>query len=331
MLLLVDVLLLALAWGIGRYLTAAGQEERRRAEEVATAKLAEVGLQANGDVLTKFVARTLGDVDVVLRNAKSVTRPGAPEPTGEACVARVAVRLDDQIVCKASEADLVMGPLPAVPRVRTGHGTFDEAYAVFVGAVGEVPAGSYRAAPGPGGASWAQPAILEGLMELDLLWMRVQDGEADLVFPPLAIEDVGRAAALAAAIEQAAIGGPTPVLARGARAPWQPWKDLKDSVNTVWVAGLLFGVAPVGLLLGFAPPLRELGATLACGVGGRLVTTSFSDGSSVSYGMQCHDAAGRSLALYWLTSGLFGLGMVVLIGCCVLLVRRWTESGPKGA
>lgn len=258
MLLLIDVVLLALAWGIGRYLITIDQGERRRAEEVANAKLAEVGLQANGDVLTKYVARTMGDVDVVVRNPKSVTRPGAPEPTGEACVARVALRLDDQIVCKASEADLVMGPLPAVPRIRTGHGAFDEAYAVFVGVAGEAPAGSYRAAPAPGGASWAQPAILEGLMELDLLWMRVQDGQADLAFPPLAIEDVGRVAALAAAIEHAAVGGPTPVLARGPRLPWRAREDVKEKLGMVWGAAALIGVAPVGVAIGSVPAIEQL-------------------------------------------------------------------------
>lgn len=318
MLLLIDVVLLALAWIISRSLRRAGRDERRQAEADAAAKLTEAGLGANGDLLGAFNARPLEGVDVVVKNRQSQTRPGASEPTGTACIARVEVALEDQIVCKVSEADLVMGPLPAVPRVRTGHAPFDEAYTVFVGSAGGAPSGSYRAAPVAGGASWAQPPILEALLELDLLWLRVQEGRAELAFPPLEVEDVARAVAIAIAIEHAAIGRPYPALARGPRTLRPPWRDVGNAVGEVWGAGLLFGIAPVGVVLSFVPPLRNLNAEIVCGPGDRIVTVSAGDGAT----LECANHPEKSLILHWLSGGLLGLGVVVLIGLFLTIASR---------
>lgn len=321
MLLLIDIALLALAGIITHFLVRAGRDARRRVEADAAAKLAEAGLRADGDLLGKFVARPVEGVEVVLENRTFQTRPGATEPTEKTCVARIAVPLADQIVCKVSEADLVMGPLPAAPRVRTGHAPFDDVYAIFVGSGGAAPpSGSYRAPPMASDTPWAQPALLEALLELDLLWLRAQEGRVDLVFPPLEAEDVGRAAALAIAFAKAAAGSSVPPLARGPRVIQLAWKDMGDTVGVIW--GL--SVFP-GMMLGavvFAPVLRNLDAERWCGSGDRIIKTSFDDGNSVSYGLACQSHPEKSLFMHWLGSAVFALGIFVLSAITVVIARR---------
>lgn len=320
MLLLIDFALLALAVIFTKFMNRRGQASRRRAEADAAARLAAAGLQAKGELLGTFVARPVDGLEVVLTNRTPQTRPGASEPTGTACVARIAVPLVDQIVCKAAEADLVMGPLPAVPRVRTGYAPFDDVYAVFVGVAGGAPdGGSYRAAPVAGDIPWAQTPLLESLLELELHWLRVQEGRADLVFPALEIEDVGRAAALAAAVEHAAAGRPAPVLTRGPRIIRPPRGDVGVWTALAWGLGVFPGLL-VGMLLTFAPPLQDLDAWV-CGAGDRIITASSDLGDGTSYGCRCAGHPENSLALHYLGSGLLGMALVVLIGLGVTYAR----------
>jgi hypothetical protein len=318
MLLLIDAALLALATILSFLLRRAGREERRRAEAEATAELTEAGLRAEGKVLGGYVARPIDGADVVLTNRTSPTRPGAVESIGSACVVTVAAPLPDQLVCKASEADLVMGPLPAAPRLRTGYAPFDEAHAVFVGAADREVSASYRDAPESSAIPWARPPLLDALLDLELLWMRVREGRAELVFPPLEPVDVGRAAALAIAVGQTAQGKPAPALARGPRATRAPLRDAAFAVTVAWVAGLLVGIAPVGILLCFLSPLRVLDAELVCGPGDRIVTVSAGEGAT----LECDGHPDRFLALHWLGGGLLGLSLVVLVGLGIVLVRR---------
>ncbi len=232
MLWFIDTALLALAAIATRFLLRIAREAE------AKAKLTEAGLQVvRGDLLGTFVVRLLEGVEVVLTNRMPQTRPGASEPIGATCVARVAVPLVDQIVCKTSEAALVMGPLPSAPRIHTGFASFDHGYAVFVGSAGGAEGGSYRAAPMASDVPWAQVPVLARLQELDLLWMRVHDGYADLVFPPLDIEGVVRAVALAVAVAYAAAGLSIPTLTHRPRTALPPSKGVRDRIKLVWVLG----------------------------------------------------------------------------------------------
>jgi len=317
-LLLIDVTLLVLAWVVSHLLRREGQRARERAEADAARSLAVAGLRANGDLLGAFVARPEEGVDVILTNRKPQTRPGATEPTGDMCVVRLAVPLEDQIVCKVAETEMVMGPLPAVPPTRTGYPPFDDTYALFVGPAAGAPSGSYREAPVAGSTRWAQTPLLDGLLDLDLLWLRVQDGHAELAFPPLEVEDVARAAALAVAIEHAARGRPLPALPRGPRTIRPPWQDVGSSVGAAWGAGVVVGLAPVGVILSFVSPLRRLDAELSCGPGDQIVTVSAGDGAS----LECANHPEKWLALHWLGSGLLGLSVVVLVGLCIIAARR---------
>jgi hypothetical protein len=241
MLILIDLVLLALAGLASMLLLRRARAWRRRARAQAEDAVDAAGLQASGDMLGIFEARSGEGVSVALTNGAAHTRPGDSAPTPDLCVARIAVPLADQIVCKASEADRILGALPAVPRLRTGYSPFDDAYAVFVGTSGGRTAGSYRAAVMEGDTPWAQAPVLDGFLDLDLRWMRVHEGVADIVFPVLAIEDVVRATRLALAVERAAIGKPVPPLAPGPRAIRQGWWEAGKKLASIWAFSVFWG------------------------------------------------------------------------------------------
>ncbi len=244
MLFTIDAVLLAIAAVATPLVARAVRADRRRAEADAAAKFAPAGLLANGDLLGCFVARPLEGTDVIVTDRTRHMRPGAKPPGDEVCLAVLDLPLVDHIVCRAADADAVMGPLPAVPRLHTGHAPFDGEYAVFVGVTGNAqPAGSYRAAPVASDVPWALLVVLDRFMELGLSWMRVRDGRAELAFPPLEVEDVGRAAALALAIEPIARGGPVPALVRGPRV-------LRPERGSRLQIGNWFGIVPTSALVG---------------------------------------------------------------------------------
>ena len=162
----IDVVLLAVAGLASMILILRGREARRLAKARTQVALAESGIQASGNLLGASEARFPDGVTVALTNGAFHTRPGTRCRFPILCMARIAVPLADQIVCKASEAVRVVGAVPAVPRVRTGYARFDDAYAVFVGVSGGRPAGSYRAAIAEGDTPWAQAPVLDGFLDL---------------------------------------------------------------------------------------------------------------------------------------------------------------------
>ncbi len=255
---------------LGRRINAA----RRLALADAATKLAEAGLAATGNLLGSYVAHPVQGSDVTITNRTRPVRPGATEPGDEACIVTVDLPLADQIVCRAAEADVVMGPLPAVPRRRTGHAPFDDAYAVFVGVTGEAPpAVSYRSAPVAGDVRWAQLALLDRLVELGLLWMRIRDGHAEIAFPPLEAEDVGRAAALARAMERVVHGGQIPPLVEGPRVVEDGLRGATKALVKAYGASVLMGLT-WGVGVYFLLGALDVDAELACGPGRRILASN---------------------------------------------------------
>lgn len=220
---------------------------RRAIEAAETSVLLKTGLALTGDVLDSFELRgRANNVDVELANGKTVQRPGSSDGYVPACaILRIAAPMADQIVCKVDEIDQIMGVLPAAPRLRTGHTLFDAAYAVFVMPTGDATGGSYRDGANTNPLGWAQPSLLDRLIELDLLWLRVRDGVGDVVFPRLPVEEVGRAIALATAVACAVQRKPFPALSAGARASWLAWQD--ESINPLWST---FTILTIGLPCG---------------------------------------------------------------------------------
>lgn len=327
LLLTVDFVLLALAAAGTFLLLRRDAQAWRRAEAAAKAKLAAANIQAEGTALGIFVARSPENPDVVVTNRTPQTRPGAAEQTDTGCLVRVALPLPNQIACRAADADVVMGPLPSSPRFITGHAAFDNAYAVFIGPSTRVAgAESYRAAPVNGDVPWVQTRVLERLLELDLLWLRVRDGQADLAFPTLAIEDVKHALAVGTAFERAAYGKPGPPLAAGRRTTAESWPQIMPALVGVWGAGVFPGLF-LGSLLCFLEPLRNMDPEFFCGGPHRIVVTSSSMGDGISYGFVCEGHLERSLDLFWLGGALLGMSLVVNTG--IVLVARWSADARR--
>jgi len=306
MLFTIDAVLLAIAAIAVPLAARAEREDRGRAAADAAAKLAHAGLQATGDLLGCFVVHPLEGRGVVVTNRTRHMHPGAKPPGDEVCLALLDVPLVDQIVCRAAEADAVMGPLPAVPRLYTGHAPFDAEYVVFVGVTGRAqPAGSYRASPVAGDVPWALPEVLDRFIELGISWMRVRDGHAELAFAPLEIEDVGRAAALALAFEQIARGGSVPALVRGPRL-------LRPKRVRRLELGNWFGAVPLAALVGIplALLLAALGvdAELLCGPGHEVVWRSTGRGANLS----CSTWE-QHLGMYYLACVLLATALILLI------------------
>lgn len=290
---------------------------RRDTEEAETCVLLKIGLELSGDVLDTFELRgSMHGVEIELANGKSAQPPGASEGYVSACAARVAVPIADQIVCKVAEIDQIMGVLPAAPRVRTGHAQFDATYAIFVMPTGEVTGGSYRGAPEANTLVWAKSSLLDRLLELDLLWLRVRDGFADVVFPRLPVEEVGRAVALALAVARAAQRKPLPTLSAGPRARWHAWQD--EIMNPFWS---IFTVILLGITCG--PWVAQIHALtfldneFICGRGDQMVPIS-SDSDDFDFALRCLQHPEKSLALHWV--GGIVLFMAIVALAIVLLV-----------
>jgi len=125
-------------------------------------------------------------------------RPGGSKSGDDACVVTFAVPLADQIVCRAAEADAVMGPSPCAA-VRTGHAP--STMATRSSSPGRCAAVG-RLVPHRGGEprSVAQPAAARSSPRGRLIWLRIHEGRAELVFPPLEIRH-GARGGIALAVE----------------------------------------------------------------------------------------------------------------------------------
>ncbi len=240
----IGAVLFALACVITLFFRRTAAAERRSAVSEVTSVLEKAGFASQGDVLGTFSLRGLvHGVEVELMNRTNKLPPGDLENHVSACVVRVAVPIADQIVFNIDKIDQVMGLLPTAPRVRTGHPPFDHVYAVFVVSTAEATGGSYRSTASASAVPWGQSLLLDRLAELGLLWMRVKEGHAEIVFPSLPVNEVGRAAALAAAVARTSLGKPPPALVGGPRAPWVAWPNAVTGLNFAWGLGAVLALA----------------------------------------------------------------------------------------
>lgn len=310
LLLALDVGLLAMALAATMVLLARGWRARRRVATDLKERLASEGLQTQGDVLGTFIARSAAMANVVVTNRTPLRRPGSSEQAIPTCVARVAVPLEDQIVCVVVEVEAVQRAFPALRRVRTDYAPFDYVYAVFVSPSDRATTESYRAVPLETRVPWTLwTSILQRLLELNLLWLRIHNGNADIVFPPLEIEDVGRAIELTHAIEREVAGRSVPSLRTGPRVIREPEPDAKDVMALIWGVGVFLGFA-VGMLVATLPPLRWVNSEAVCGTGDRIINVDTGDG----WVCQCEQTPEKSVNLHSLGAILLGISVVVNTG-----------------
>lgn len=243
--------------------------------------LARTGLEVAGNVLGSYVltGRAHG-IDLVVDNGSSQRRPGPGDESAVVCALRFAASMSDLVICRASEVDAVMGALPSAPRVRTGHARFDSGYAVFVGGAASA---EYRGPAPIDLGAFAAPKILDRLVELDLRWMRVQDGKVELALTKLEPEDVARAVDLAASVARTTRGEPPLDVAAGPRETRMPLR-LPGNPAIAWGAATLAMFC--GIPVAFVPALRDLNAESVCGPGATIRSVGCGDGGC----LECSNA-----------------------------------------
>jgi hypothetical protein len=289
----------------------------------ARAVLDRTGLAFEGDPLDRFtLVGECEGVGVSLASSTPAKRPGPQVGEGEPprCgLVRVHVPLPDQIVCRCDQADEIMGPLPAAPRIRTGYEPFDATYAVFTSPHPDEPQASYRssaAAASP--LPWARPAILDRMREFNLQWLRVHDGLADIALPPLGPVGAAAAAALGAAFAQAAAGASVAPFEDAVPGPSASHEDEAQGVIGALGVAALLGIS-VGWGVAFAPALRDLDAELACGRGGALVTTGCGVDGGVC--LECQGGQRDLSFLHYPAALAFTFATVLLVGLAFVAFR----------
>ncbi len=318
--LFIGLVLLAVAIVCSTLLGAAARTDRPR----ASLRILEVSglssLALTGDPFETYtVSGEIHGVDLAIENRLIARRPGPSEDTVKVCVARVPVLLGDMVVCQASEIDAVMGALPAVPRSRTGHRAFDEGYALFVSQA----SGGYRGAEPAAAGAWAVPEVLDRLVELDLRWIRVREGTAELAFEVQKAGDLGRVAAVAANVARLSRGQPPVATRAGLRATHDP--ELPHSEP--WAAWVVAFVAciPLGIFLAFSETARSVDSETICGTGSQLLEIGCGDGGSC---LQCSDLVDRSMFLHYFSCILLIFGGTALAGIVVSVLRRALSRAP---
>jgi hypothetical protein len=299
-------------------------ERRAKAREAHRAReaLAQIGLRVDGDPngACEMHGRIAG-VDLVVHQRASRVRPSVERDAAEVTSVELALPVADLVVCPASAVDAFFGPLPTAPRARTGDARFDAAFAVFGAA--RAPGSPFRGDESVDAPRWATPPVLEALLELGLAWMRVRDGTAEIAFAPLAIDDVGRAAMVAANVANAVRGEPARPVGRGARVAVARERLATSSIvlTTLGIGAIGPGPAIV-MTAAFLAPLRDASQEVVCGAGGRLLVSSVDVGDGTSYGLYFSNAPSASIALHFVFTSVFAAAVIASVLAAWVVVRR---------
>jgi hypothetical protein len=297
------LLVVAVVWSA--LLVRAGEGGDRRRAADATQALERTGLVVSGDPLGSYaLVGRAHDVDITLENGDAKPRPGVTQESEPVCLVKVAADLADQLVCVASEVDAVMGPLPSVPRIKTGFAPFDQRYAVFGG-------------PAP----WAQPALLQRFLDLGLRWLRVREGRCEIAFPPLATDDLPRAIALGATVARLPSGAVPVEAARGPRLALDPLRARSSpagAVGLTWLAAVVIVPWP-SFILATIPGLLDLDAPLECEGGAALREVGCGSDSSC---LECASGPDHFHGLHYLGCSLLGVTAFALLALGYVTVRQ---------
>ncbi|MBX3189963.1 MAG: hypothetical protein KF819_23260 [Labilithrix sp.] len=306
------------------------REETRARDEVRAAVREEIGLEIDGDPIGACAMRgTVHDVALTVEVQATRSLPGPSDVSHVATAIGAGVPLPDLVVCRRSDVDSVMGPIPAVAPQPTGVPAFDATYAMFVGvgASPHHPAG-YRDAGAPSPAlAWVDPKTLADLGAQRLIFMRVRDGRCDLAFDPTSADGVGPLVATAANVVRRATGRPlvAPAPKRTIVTPALSYGRV-TGVMSVALGSIL--LTPLGATVAFFAPIRELNGEAACGKGGEIFVSASTDGEGTSYGLYCSNDHEASLALHYVSAVALYFA-VIFAAATVVGLLRWPTWRPR--
>lgn len=312
-----------LVWALARR-GEARDRARARAESRA-AVLRDVGLDVEGDPLGEYTLQgAVHGVEVSVEGRATSPVPSASSPAHPGVTAiTVRAALPDQVVCRRSDAEAIVG-VDAPPPRPTGDPRFDEQYVVVVEGSPRDHAAGYRDPSAEGLApTWSDAAMLGAMAAERLVLLRARDGSCRFAFPPASAHDVGPLLALAANVARSAAGEPP--VATGERpfvAPVRSFEPVRRAI--AWGPRSLL-LAPAAFLLAFAPPLRRLNAEAECGAGGEIRVSENDTDDGTSYGLHCWNRGevwGPPLAAHYASA----LAIVVALtfgAVTALALARW--------
>lgn len=306
---------LVVAWIVTFALASAreGRERARFEEESLAAVRESTGLELAPELLVgvnvgSYSGRgTVRGLEVEVHVQRTVELPGATPSEDSALVVTTVscpTTWPDQIVCRRTDADRVMGPLPSVRPRPTGSADFDAQYAIFVTPTAPSDAGGgYRDAPDELG--WADPETVTELLRQRLVFARVKDGRCELAFPTGPVHALG---ALVAATARFGRGPSWTEPLRGLRdvALRRRYDEARSRLLPAIVVALFAGPL-VGPLLAMTPPFRALAAPTLCGQGVELLggdegfrCTNGVDAAAAHVGSAIALVVGVAFGVFWL-------------------------------
>jgi hypothetical protein len=303
--------------------SADAREKQRAREETRIAVRQSLGLELEGDPIGRCSMRGIvRGVDLTTTIKTTCVLPGPSDVRRAATTVAGSVPLPDQIVCRSSEVDLIMGALPTLPRQATSHPNFDAAYAVFVSDGGPAAMG-YRHTVASA-IAWADPTTLTEMLAQRLIFMRVQRGRCELVFEPTPASEVVPLVTIAANVVRRA-AGTSIVVPQVRSAPVVTAALSYEPVMSVMLGSLVsLFLAPFGAGLAFLPPLRELNAETECGKGGEIRVSSSSDGDGTTYGLYCSNHRDASLVGHYASA--LSIFFTLFLGAATIVgLTRWPK------
>jgi hypothetical protein len=236
------------------------------------------------------------------------------------------------LVVAAEDADRTAGSTEAgaqLSPVRTGHASFDDAFALLAPEDAGAPAETPEGAPFRSGSqripSWASIDRLDRLVAVKPRWLQVQEGRVTLaiaVGEPDGLVDAVRVAWAIAGIPEGSPAELVPV----ARAKVR--RQLAVDVAIALVLGFSAGL-PVLFGVSCAAPLGSITAPVDCGKGHPMGVHSAPNPNGkggTSYNMACLDDVDRTMTAHWLVTLAMFFALLLLAMIVRLQYRRYLRG-----
>lgn len=267
--------------------------------------------------------------------------PGKSEvsgPTGT--LVAVPASGGDVLVCRRTLSDEIVGPLPALPRHRTGDAAFDAAFDVF------------STDAGFDASSFPSPGTRAALLQLGLMWLRRKDGRLELFLESMSPNQAEAAVSVATTLARSDGSRAAADDAHYRRAGFAPDAAMIPvprgdaerfaTRHVSWPLALATFVAlivaiPGGAVLPLVPAVHTALADIACDrPGDEVMGTRSEEGDGTSYGVVCRSPGGAfeptSDALGFACAGFaasvpLALGLLLTLRASLRLLRRPRPAG----
>jgi hypothetical protein len=226
----------------------------------------------------RWVAIPTEPVDIEVRGKVYQSAPGAdPERVQpkDSTHLRTALPGGGLLMVPPDAVEPLLGPMPPIPRVRTGHVRFDAAFATFA-REGALPVW-------PNGESFPSAEDLDFLRAHGLRWLRWQDDTLEADFEPRQPADAVALVAFAQALRRRQKGRPAPT--PEPHVPGLPGAPVGMDGAVMYLGVGIYAFVVAGLGPRFIGPLEDAVSRHVCGGPGIQLASDYArcpDGTMVS-------------------------------------------------